>query len=88
MYPIKQEIILKLKEADRLGVEAYPIKQEIILKLKGAERLGAEVYPIKQEIILKLKEADHRGVSLQTGNNSEIEGSISHDATSSILCSE
>ena len=36
MYPIKQEIILKLKEADRLGAEAYPFKQEIILKLKGA----------------------------------------------------
>ena len=54
----------------------YSFKQEIILKLKGADSLGAEVYPIKQEIILKLKEADawRRGVSHQTGNNSEIEG--------------
>jgi hypothetical protein len=32
VYPIKQEIILKLKEADRLGAEAYLFKQEKLFK--------------------------------------------------------
>ena len=64
MYSFKQEIILKLKGAERLGAEGYPIKQEIILKLKEAARLGVEVYSFKQDIILKLKGAERLGAEV------------------------